>query len=567
LQEYEEKLKLVENKNKQRIEKVRREFDTIVQSTRSSVSGPSWNRIAEPSPRTSETVDASSGKAFKGKGWRQSPILKPVASVDGASKSARRSRKGVKGKKRRSAYQEVTGWATEDATDIQEMGDFDFEGSLAKFDKRSVFEQLRQEDSIPTEERLVGHNRLKNIAATRPGTFGGTKLHPTENVLDGPNPRVLPIQKPISRRSSALKDSVSSESLPESEDVQALRSGSRLSSIAQPKRQPIRSNTSTSNIQKLERSSTGGSKRLDASIHSARHITSSTSNENFTRLTPAASPALPSSAQFPAVNFYIGDTESKCPTISPGAITALEALANSHQNISHDTLNENAGRSLAEIIINELSSQDALPRLPLTALFLVGNHRGGARALAAARHLRDRGISSVCCVLGLDRPGQTLDAEVKTQLSMIRTPETAVVNVTETGRTIVIANWREVTKFLMHNEGHQDIWVDALLAPGHTYDTLVPDEQICVREMAEWVNHVSANDDKLVVSVDVPCGINASTGWFNSLTSLTKLTNNRREDHHRRRDIYSYQLQCCCMYGSTSNRITYCCSSCLGPER
>jgi len=40
-----------------------------------------------------------------------------------------------------------TGLATEDATDIQDMGDFDFESNLSKFDKRKVFDQIRNEDT------------------------------------------------------------------------------------------------------------------------------------------------------------------------------------------------------------------------------------------------------------------------------------------------------------------------------------------------------------------------------------------------------------------------------------
>jgi enhancer of mRNA-decapping protein 3 len=574
LHEYQEKLALLESRNKKRVDKVRRELDTIIQSTRSSVSGPSWSRIAEPSPRTVDGTDPpTSSKAFKGKGWRQSPILKPSIPADESNAKTLRHVKKKGRKKRRVTQEELTGWATEDATDIQEMGDFDFEGGLAKFDKRSVFEQLRQEDSIPAEQRLVGHNRLKNISpATRPGTFGGTKLHPTENVLDSTQPRNLHALKPVSRRGSARQPSISSES---SEDIEhpAVRTSSRMSSARiRQKRFPIRTNTSTNNIQKLDRVNTGGSVRLEASIHSARHITSSTSNENITRLTPAESPAalMASSTRFDTVHFWIGDSAVKCPTISPGGMTALEGLSSSQQNISPDTLNENAGRSLAEIVIAELLSRSsssstidastsaattAPPRptkpaaAPFTALFLVGNHRVGARALVAARHLRDRGVSSVCCVLGLDRPGHMLDAEVKTQLSMMRTPETADdddeddddddddenedtaagggggggrrrarnANGAEARSSVVVANWREVVKFLAHNEGGQDAWVDALLAPGHTYDTLVPEEQMAVREMVAWGNGRGESARKCVISVDVPCGINASTGRYSQV--------------------------------------------------
>lgn len=77
---------------------------------------------------------------------------------------------------------EENGWATEEATDVQELGDFDFIGNLTKFDKHSVFEKMKAEDSIAEEDRLVGHNRLK-----KPGTNGGKNLHYSENVLDAPS--------------------------------------------------------------------------------------------------------------------------------------------------------------------------------------------------------------------------------------------------------------------------------------------------------------------------------------------------------------------------------------------
>jgi NAD(P)H-hydrate repair Nnr-like enzyme with NAD(P)H-hydrate epimerase domain len=117
-------------------------------------------------------------------------------------------------------------------------------------------------------------------------------------------------------------------------------------------------------------------------------------------------------------------------------------------------------------------------------------------------------------VLGLDRPGQDLTPEVEKQIDRLG------------GAEAVIANWREVQKFLLHSEGKgefADVLIDALLAPGHSYDTLVPEEQIAVREITSWANNSPAgtgNRGRLVMSIDVPCGINASTGKFSSLARL-----------------------------------------------
>lgn len=111
----------------------------------------------------------------RSKGWRQTPLLEPSPSFQPFSTLKRRKGRGKV---------EENGWATEDATDVQDMGDFDFAGGLAKFDKHTIFTQIQAEDEIRDEDRLVAHNRLPKA---KPGTAGGKNLHYTENVLDMPN--------------------------------------------------------------------------------------------------------------------------------------------------------------------------------------------------------------------------------------------------------------------------------------------------------------------------------------------------------------------------------------------
>jgi enhancer of mRNA-decapping protein 3 len=129
----------------------------------------------DPAPVPSNGPGPGSAKTTKrAKGWRQTPLLtesfQPFSTL--TRKNGRRNRK-----------MEENGWGTEDATDVQDMGDFDFERSLAKFDKHTVFNQIQAEDSVADEDRLVYHNRLPKA---KPGTAGGKNLHYTENVLDGP---------------------------------------------------------------------------------------------------------------------------------------------------------------------------------------------------------------------------------------------------------------------------------------------------------------------------------------------------------------------------------------------
>jgi enhancer of mRNA-decapping protein 3 len=131
----------------------------------------------------------------KSKGWRQTPLLEPNPSFQ---PYATLKRKG-----RRNGNHEESGWGTEDATDVQEMGDFDFVGSLAKFDKHTVFTQIQAEDSVADEDRLVAHNRLPKA---KPGTAGGKNLHYSENVLEAPKPNGTP-----KLRTEAWKDDEDSD--------------------------------------------------------------------------------------------------------------------------------------------------------------------------------------------------------------------------------------------------------------------------------------------------------------------------------------------------------------------
>lgn len=113
--------------------------------------------------------DGNVPSSGRGKGWRQTPMLQSTASFQPFN-SLKRKGRGRKGA-------EDNGWESAEVT--EEMGDFDFENNLLKFDKRTIFDQMRKEDSVDDATRLVAHNRLP-----KPGTNNGKNLHYTENVLN-----------------------------------------------------------------------------------------------------------------------------------------------------------------------------------------------------------------------------------------------------------------------------------------------------------------------------------------------------------------------------------------------
>lgn len=114
-------------------------------------------------------------ETVRSKGWRQTPLLEPTSSFQPFATLKKRARGNGR--------MDDSGWATEDATDVQDLGDFDFQGSLAKFDKHTIFHQLQAKDSVAAEDRLVAHNRLPR---PKPGTAGGKNLHHSEMVLQSP---------------------------------------------------------------------------------------------------------------------------------------------------------------------------------------------------------------------------------------------------------------------------------------------------------------------------------------------------------------------------------------------
>lgn len=438
---------------------------------------------------TTETLDAPDGfqannGPYRGNGWRQTPILRDSANTSPKS-TGKAGREGAKNRRRRAMELEAqnNGWATEDATDIQDLPEFDFEGNLSKFDKRSVFDQIRSDDRTADEDRLVSINR---VPQARPGTYGGKNLHPTENVLDSP-PRG-------SRRDSYI--SSDSDATFDFEGQATRREYSRSSTTRMPYRQNSGQIDDNVSITGLSRSSRPLPRPAYAG--SSSHPTNGSSNPRFT---PPGSPSLEK-----APHFRLVSSDRSCPTITPAGMAAIEEVAEVEFGISTDIMTNDAGRGIAEVALSalnpggrRLARENVRLNSRPVALFLVGNHRAGARALAAARHLRNRSIKTVACILGSDRPGLDLDRDVKRQADMLAKLGT------------VVRSWAEVRAYLgrLDGAGQPELVVEALLAPTRGYDGLSGEDQRAVVEMVGWMNRGAG---RVVVSVDAPSGLNGSTG-------------------------------------------------------
>lgn len=394
----------------------------------------------------------------KSKGWRQTAFVEPAAPATQASPEhmMQPGAKLRKKKTRRAYAEDPSGWATEDATDIQELGEFDFQSNLSKFDKRRVFEEIRNDDTTADEARLVSFNRK-----VKPGTNGGKNLHWTENVLDSP------------QNSDFGDDAVFSDTKLSSENISG-RERSRASTRIQTSRKSsaILGQATMPQITAIGRTQLNTSRTT-----SPRPGRSSVS--------PMIGPNVSSAS------LRLSTTNRSCPTVSPLQTLEVEQIAVAEFGLSEDIITENAGRGIAEAAVGLLSDDAAAP----TILIITGNHRTGARAISAARHLRNRGHRVTVCVLGLEHEAELLE-NCRKQLEIFR----------KIGGRVL--KWEDLSARLSTSELAPDLVIDALFGMHVAFDDLRTDDQAVAFEMISWVNRSNVH----VLSVDVPSGMSASSG-------------------------------------------------------
>lgn len=368
------------------------------------------------------------------------------------------------------------GWATGEASDIQDMGDFDFQGNLSKFDKRKVFEKIRQEDTTADEERLVSINRVP----ARPGTNGGKNLHCSENVLDSPNPN-----GPLAWNNGDSEDELGESKL-----------SSRRSSRRNIHRRKLPSRKASA-IQTGDQHLVG-SVLLSDQIAKARYSSNDQagspkvfSNLSIPRFFSSNDPLKPSLRILPSNRI--------CPSLTPLQMVELEQLATSELGLTDDMITENAARGIAETARKLVNVQPAISstndQVAPLIFILAGNHRSGARAIAAGRHLRNHHARVVVCILGHEREAHLIDS-VRRQLVIYRNCG---------GLT---SKPDELVHSLQHLQAPRSLIVDALLGIHASFDDLRMDDQTTYSQLSKWANSAEFS----ALSIDIPSGLDASSG-------------------------------------------------------
>jgi len=178
----------------------------------------------------------------------------------------------------------------------------------------------------------------------------------------------------------------------------------------------------------------------------------------------------------------------------------FEQFAVSELGLSEEMMTENAARGIVDTFIETLrgveKDRGLHERLSSSSIIVAaGNHKTGARAVAAGRHLQNHGFRVTITVIGLDREDDLLDI-IKVQLNAYRKAGGNVLKPAELLEGVKGDTYRPT------------VMVDALLAVHTCFEDLRRDDQAFFFELAIWVSRGMIE----VLSVDVPSGLDASNG-------------------------------------------------------
>lgn len=225
---------------------------------------------------------------------------------------------------------------------------------------------------------------------------------------------------------------------------------------------------------------------------------------------------------------YLLPSNRKLETVSALQMLNLENIAHNELGLTEDMMTENAGRGIAEVTLNALNDPAIKVRhaatadpssgttAPPTVVILAGNNKSGIRAVAGARHLRNKGIDALVCVVGIERNERELLEDMRQQVRLFRNfggqlfskrdlfnhlRKASIPMLTiDTPRTAALTS--------LANPSPVTLIVDALLGLAISFEELRTGDQATVYELIEWANR----NEAFVLAIDLPTGIDPSSG-------------------------------------------------------
>jgi enhancer of mRNA-decapping protein 3 len=204
----------------------------------------------------------------------------------------------------------------------------------------------------------------------------------------------------------------------------------------------------------------------------------------------------------------------------------LENIAHNELGLTEDMMTENAGRGIAEVTLTVLTEPAIKVRHgsvadlsgnnpPRTVVIMAGNNKSGIRAVAAGRHLRNKGINVLVCVIGLERGERDLLEDMRQQLRIFRGFGGRVFSKIElfdylrkTSIPMLTIDTPRTALSSLANPAPVTLIIDALLGLAISFEELRTGDQATVYELIEWANR----NEAFVLAVDVPTGIDPTSG-------------------------------------------------------
>lgn len=323
------------------------------------------------------------------------------------------------------------------------LEEFDFASNLEKFDKESVFKNISKNDKVDQSARLVSFNKVAN----KKDKYGIDEM----------------VLKKKHDKGWEDNDNFGYSDIIKSGDKATSRSDSNFSEA-------------------------GAESSAPASTRQA----STASFDRKSSLTPTF-------AQFYA-SIY---DENPVPTCSTLQLSEIFNLCQGKFGLTEQIMNENAGRSIGEIIINNIIGSFRIGfknhNEPPLVMLLVGNNRAGAVALTVARHLFNSGVKTVVFLLYDSKYSEDdLLFEVDEELKRYSNIGGKIVNTLGQLESVLHSAQDSPLEFIL----------DGLQGFDSDLNDLVEGEFELAVKVVQW-----CNDTKLpILSIDVPSGITPSSG-------------------------------------------------------
>lgn len=455
-------------------------------------------------------------------------------------------------------------WQDDDVKQIKNSADFDFQQSLSRFNKKDVFEQLKQQDEIDPGQRLVAVNKR---GGEKGGASSGHKVNYEYDEMVIPNAKQDVWDKVNAEYDAAAPSTAKSnhndnddevedfESATDDEDEDEVDESTRSNSSGRPttKSSSAEANgldeddteddddeyedarddekyfpiTNAINITHLlhsavdkDGSSTAAGTDKAQILSQLEQMLIGNANASSTSRNGSLSLGGPSgtntTAQLPVLTNV--KTKQTVPTASPIELLEIERITNESVAVSTETMNEVFGLNASYLVKSHLGGAARLtvrnsnPE-PLIVILVSEINRAGTKAVALARYLTQ--LKQVRVVIMFSCPLNDIqDCYVLNRLEVFKSSGGKIVNSLKNLNALLAKLNSPVELIIDAMQGFDSNLSDfAMSRSAHQKTT----------EIVNWCNDTRAKSKGVKVwSLDLPSGYDSSSGLQNFDVALAR---------------------------------------------